>query len=149
MVRTGYVESYKDLVVYQRARQLAQDIFKTTQNFPREETYSLTDQVRRSSRSIGAQIAEAWAKRLYEKHFASKLSDADGETQETRHWIEVSLDCGYITHQQANELLLSCSEIGRMLGSMIQKAELFCSNKPHVSESLAEYITRTIDDKEK
>lgn len=80
-----YVESYKDLDVYKAARQLAKEIFSITKNFPRDEMFSLTDQIRRSSRSIGAQIAEAWAKRLYEKHFVSKLTDADGEQQETQH----------------------------------------------------------------
>ena len=79
-----YVKSYRDLVVYQKARELAVEVFETTKSFPREEMYSLTDQIRRSSRSIGAQIAEAWAKRRYPKHFLSKLSDADGEQQETQ-----------------------------------------------------------------
>jgi four helix bundle protein len=80
-----HAESFRDLIVYQKARQLSKEIFQVTKSFPREETYSLTDQIRRSSRSIGAQIAEAWAKRRYEKHFLSKLTDADGEQQETQH----------------------------------------------------------------
>ena len=74
-----YVENYKDLEVYRASRQLAKEIFSITKSFPRDEMYSLTDQIRRSSRSVGAQIAEAWAKRKYEKHFISKLTDADGE----------------------------------------------------------------------
>ena len=74
-----YVETYKDLEVYRASRQLAKEIFSITKSFPRDEMYSLTDQIRRSSRSVGAQIAEAWAKRKYEKHFISKLTDADGE----------------------------------------------------------------------
>jgi four helix bundle protein len=95
--------------------------------FPKEEIYSLTDQVRRSLRSIGAQIAEAWAKRRYEKHFVSKLSDADGEQMETQHWIETAEDCGYLTSSQAIEVNDELSEIGRMLNSMMGKAAQFCS----------------------
>ncbi len=88
-----YVKGYRELEVYKLSRQLAKEIFEVSKKFPKEEMYSLTDQVRRSSRSVGAQIAEAWAKRKYEKHFVSKLTDADGEQQETQHWIETSLDC--------------------------------------------------------
>ncbi len=83
MEKPGYAKSFRDLVVYQKARSVAKAIFEITKAFPREEMYSLTDQMRRSSRSIGAQIAESWAKRRYEKHFVSKLTDADGEQQET------------------------------------------------------------------
>ena len=74
-----YVESFRDLLAYQKAKAIAKEIFQLTKAFPREEAYSLTDQIRRSSRSIGAQIAEAWGKRSYEKHFISKLTDADGD----------------------------------------------------------------------
>jgi four helix bundle protein len=73
--------------------------FELSKSFPAEERFSLTDQGRRSSRSIGAQIAEAWAKRGYEKHFVSKLTDADGEQQETQHWVDAALDCGYLTQR--------------------------------------------------
>lgn len=100
-----YVESYKELEVYKAAGQLSKDIYLITKSFPREEMYSLTDQIRRSSRSIGAQIAEEWAKRKYEKHFVSKLTDADGEQQETQHWIETSLDCGYFSAEVAEDFL--------------------------------------------
>ncbi len=104
--------------------------------------YSLTDQMRRSVRSIGAQIAEAWAKRRYEKHFVSKLTDADAEQMETQHWIGESLDCGYITDKQADELNAKLCEIGRMLGSMIEKADCFCKAESyHVREAHAEYFT--------
>jgi four helix bundle protein len=87
----------------------------------------LTDQVRRSSRSIGAQIAEAWGKRRYEKHFVSKLTDADGEQMETQHCIETAEDCGYLSSSQAIEINDELSEIGRMLHSMMGKADRFCS----------------------
>ncbi len=104
--------------------------------------YSLSDQIRRSSRSIGAQIAEAWAKRRYEKHFVSKLVDADGEQHETRHWIDTTADCGYLDQQQANALKAQCREIGRLLEGMIAKAHLFCGTPPYsIRESTTEYFT--------
>lgn len=122
-----HADSYKELVVYQKAKSAANDIYQVTKSFPKEEMYSLTDQVRRSSRSIGAQIAEAWGKRRYKKHFISKLTDADAEQLETQHWIEVAKDCGYLTSEQVQELILKLSEVGRMIFSMINKANLFCS----------------------
>ena len=121
-----YAESYRDLAVYQKARQLAREIFQVTRTFPKEEVYSLTDQIRRSSRSVGAQIAEAWAKRRYENHFLSKLTDADGEQQETQHWVEVAGDCGYLSPQQTALLLSQCEALGRLLGGMMAKFHLFC-----------------------
>jgi four helix bundle protein len=124
-----YVGSYKELEVYKAARQLSKEIYVLTKNFPKEEMYSLTDQIRRSSRSVGAQIAEAWAKRKYEKHFVSKLTDSDGEQQETQHWIETALDCGYLTAEIAESLLKQCSSIGKMLNSMITKSASFCKPK--------------------
>ena len=122
-----HANSFKELVVYQKSRTLAQSIFKITKAFPKEEMYSLTDQIRRSSRSIGAQIAEAWGKRRYEKHFISKLSDADAEQLETQHWIIIAQDYEYLTHKQFATLNQNLSEIGRMLYSMMKKANQFCS----------------------
>ena len=78
MIEKRYAKSHRDLIVYQKSRTLALEVFELTNSFPKEETYSLTDQVRPSSRSVGAQNAEAWAKRTYEKHFISKLTDSDG-----------------------------------------------------------------------
>jgi four helix bundle protein len=127
-----YVESYKDLKVYRASRQLAKEIFSITKDFPKGEMFSLTDQIRRSSRSVGAQIAEAWAKRRYEKHFVSKLTDADGEQQETQHWIETALDCNYLTTDAATNLLKQCSSIGKMVSTMISKSSTFC--KPPVKK---------------
>ena len=86
-----HADSFHDLIVYQKSRQLQREIYKTTKSFPKEEMFSLTDQIRRSSRSIGSNISEAWAKRRYEKHFIGKLTDADGEQMETQHWIETAL----------------------------------------------------------
>jgi len=121
-----YAKSFRDLEVYKLARQLSCEIFETTKDFPKEEMYSLTDQIRRSSRSVGAQIAEAWAKRRYIKHFISKLTDSDGEQQETQHWIETALDCEYITMELSDELLDRYASVGKMLNSMIDKADKFC-----------------------
>jgi len=125
-----HAESFKDLVVYQKARGIAKEVFKITKSFPKEEMYSLTDQVRRSSRSIGAQIAEAWGKRRYEKHFISKLTDADAEQLETQHWIEVAEDCNYVVHAQVLQIINKLSEIGRMLNSMMKKSKQFCGERP-------------------
>jgi four helix bundle protein len=136
-----YVKSFRDLIVYQKARQLSREIFEISQSFPKEETFALTDQIRRSSRSIGAQIAEAWAKRRYEKHFVSKLTDADGEQQETQHWLETAVDCNYLTDTQSRELLRKCAEIGRLIGGMIAKSDLFCTHHSNkLRESTAEYF---------
>ena len=121
-----HANSFRDLMVYQRARAVARGVFEVSRGFPKEETYSLTDQARRSSRSIGAQIAEAWGRRRYEAHFVSKLTDADGEQQETQHWIETALDCGYLSSQTTDQLLADLHGIGRMLHSMIDKAPRFC-----------------------
>jgi four helix bundle protein len=111
--------------VYQKARAVAKNVFTATKSFPREELYSLTDQGRRSSRSVGAQIAEAWAKRRYPNHFIAKLSDADGEQSETQHWIETAVDCGYLAADRATELNGELAEIGKMLQRMMDRAEDF------------------------
>ena len=126
-----YVKSFRDLEVYKFSRKLAKEIFEYSKLFPKEEMYSLTDQVRRASRSIGGQIAEAWGKRKYEKHFVSKLTDADGEQLETQHWVEMALDCCYISNEIAESLLQQCSSIGKMLNSMMEKSASFCK-KPTI-----------------
>jgi four helix bundle protein len=112
--------------------------FGLSRTFPREEQYSLTDQVRRSSRSVGAQIAEARAKRRYPAHFVSKLTDSDGERNETVHWLGVARDCGYISQNDAEPLLSLLDEIGRMLRRMIERADDF-SVGPAVRETPAPY----------
>ena len=141
----GHAESFRDLVVYQKARHVAKQIFVLTQRFPKEETYSLKDQVRRSSRSVGAQLCEAWAKRRYERHFVSKLTDADGEQLETQHWIQVARECGYLTEKQALDLTEKLIEIGRMLYSMMEKSQQFC--KEHiVKEEGPSYFTSNCDE---
>ena len=122
------ISSFRDLRVYQKAFQLQQDIFEITKQFPPEEKYSLTDQIRRSSRSICANIAESWQKRRYPAHFVSKLTDSDGEQAETQHWLDTAKACDYITDKTHRELMNECLETGRMLGSMINKPDAFCSN---------------------
>jgi len=123
-----YVKNFRELEVYKLSKQLSREIFELTKKFPKEEMYSLTDQIRRSSRSIGAQIAEAWAKRRYEKHFISKLTDADGEQLETQHWIETALDCSYLSPETADNLLSQYASIGKMLFTMMSKSASFCNN---------------------
>ena len=141
-----HAQSFRDLVVYQKCRQLSREIMMLTRLFPKEETFSLTDQIRRSSRSIGANISEAWAKRRYEKHFISKLTDADGEQMETQHWIETALDCEYIDQKTSAQLVGKCLEIGRMLGGMMEKSEMFCGEPSRtIREESAEYLVE-IDD---
>jgi four helix bundle protein len=127
MEEMGHANSFRDLLVYKKAKTIAKKVFELTKTFPKEEMFSLTDQVRRSSRSIGAQIAEAWAKRRYEKHFVSKLTDADGELQETKHWIDIAIDCGYIFKEEAEKMNEELSEVGKMLNSMMNKSDSFCS----------------------
>ena len=124
--RLPYANQYQELEVYKKAIVLTNELYQISKTFPKDELYSLTSQIRRSSRSIGAQIAEAWAKRLFTRHFISKLSDADAENNETEHWISISYSCGYITKQQEYKLRNTCKEIGKMLGSMILKANAFC-----------------------
>jgi four helix bundle protein len=121
-----YVRNYRELIVYKKASTLADFIFQISKGFPTEEQYSLTRQVRRASRSIGAQIAEAWAKRLYKKHFISKLTDADAELNETEHWIITAHSCGYIPDDIRKKLVKECRELGRIIGGMIIKADKFC-----------------------
>ena len=132
---------FRDLVVYQQAKEVARRIFELSQGFPREEQYSLTDQGRRASRSVGAQIAEAWGKRRYERHFISKLTDADAEQLETQHWLETAFDCGYIDADQRDSLCNDLQGIGRMLNSMIEKAASFCeSSQSSVREETIPYF---------
>ena len=140
---TYYARSFKDLRVYQKAREVSGAVFQHSKRFPKEEMYSLTDQIRRAARSVGAQIAEAWGKRRYEKHFVSKLTDADAEQMETQHWVGEALDCGYLSPANATQLDSGLEEIGRMLNSMIEKADSFCGPLDStLHESTAEYFYR-------
>jgi four helix bundle protein len=122
----AYVKSFRDLEVYKLAREVSKEVFENSKNYPAEERYSLTDQIRRSSRSVGAQIAEAWGKRRYENHFISKLTDADSEQLETQHWLEISKECYYINEDVAKKLMQKCESIGKMIQTMIDKSSAFC-----------------------
>lgn len=113
------IESAKDLRVYQRAYALAMELFVLSKEFPKEERYALTDQIRRSSRSVCANLREAWAKRRYPAHFVSKLTDCDGENSETDTWLDFAMGCGYLTDERHNKLTGECAFIGSMLGKMI------------------------------
>jgi four helix bundle protein len=130
MSEMRHANSFRELVVYQHAREVSRAVFQLSKSFPKEEMYSLTDQIRRCSLSVGAQIAEAWGKRRYERHFASKLTDADAEQLETQHWVDTALDYGYIAPNQAEGLNQKLSSVGRMLCSMIAKSEQFCGPVP-------------------
>lgn len=115
----------KGLKVYQLAYKLAMEIFEVTKQFPKEEKYSLTDQIRRSSRSVCANIGEAYRKKKYPKHFVSKLTDSDSECAETLIWIDFSYDCKYIDKATKDRLYAKYEEVGKMLGVMIQNPEKF------------------------
>ena len=120
------IQSFRDLKVYQRARSEAQRIFKLSQPFPREERFSLTDPIRRSSRAVKSMIAEAWAHRRYPASFVSKLTDALGEANETQSWLDDALDCGYITPAQHGDHDDAWQSLGGMINNTIEKADDFC-----------------------
>ncbi|GAB4231497.1 MAG: hypothetical protein Kow0049_13890 [Stanieria sp.] len=117
------IRSFKDLRVWQNAMDVAMNIFELTKSFPTEERFALTDQIRRSSRSVAANLTESWRKRRYPAAFVSKLSDAETEAAETQTWIEIALRCGYITHQEAEELDLRIEEILGQIVTMASQPE--------------------------
>jgi len=120
------INSFRDLIVYQKGYKLAMNIFEITKCFPKEEKYSLTDQIRRSSRSVTSNLCEAWAKKIYVKSFVSKLSDSLGEEYETEGWLDYSKDCGYIESETHADLLSQYDEVRKMLIAMINSPEKFC-----------------------
>jgi len=119
----GKIVRHNDLEVYQRAMEAAMVIFEASKTFPREETYALTDQIRRSSRSVCANLAEAWRKRRYKGAFLSKLSDVEGEAAETEVWIEFAKRCAYLPRDQADTLYQSYEAILRTIVGMITHPE--------------------------
>jgi four helix bundle protein len=123
--KPGLIRHFTDLIVWRKANELSLDVFRLSRKWPVEERYSLTDQVRRSSRSIGANLAEAWGKRRYEAAFVAKLVDADAEAHETEHWLINAQQHGYITADDFAKLKTLLDEIGRMLGSMIARPTTF------------------------
>ena len=117
------IQEHTDLEVYKKAFDTAMLIFEASKKFPREETYSLTDQIRRSSRSVCANLAEAWRKRRYKAAFISKLSDAESEAAETQVWIEFAVRCGYLLRGRGTPLYQTYDEILRMLVAMINRPQ--------------------------
>jgi four helix bundle protein len=113
------IEHFTDLRTYQASNAFALELFHVTQQWPTSERYALIDQIRRASRSVGANIAEAWGKRRYEAHFVSKLTDADSENHESEHWLIVARDCRYIPPALFEQLLLAKQQIGGMIGTML------------------------------
>ena len=138
-----FARNFSDLRVYQNARELWNEVFHLSASFPKEERYSLTDQIRRSSRSVGAQIAEAWGKRKYQKHFISKLTDAYAELLETEHWLGVAQDSQYVSNDDISLLLKKAEKIEAMLNKMILNADSFCNaSNSTVRESPSEYFAK-------
>ena len=125
MAEYQQLKGHRDLKVYQLAYKLAMDIFNASKSFPAEEKYSLTDQIRRSSRSVTANIAEGFRKRQYPKMFVSKLADADGEATETQVWLDFARDSEYLSTELHTELIKGYEDVGRMLGSMMSMPEKF------------------------
>ncbi|HCR71694.1 MAG TPA: diversity-generating retroelement protein bAvd family protein [Anaerolineae bacterium] len=119
------LKGHRDLKVYQLAYKLAMEIFNESKSFPKEEKYSLTDQIRRSSRSVAANIAEGFRKRQYPKMFVSKLADSDGEATETQVWLDFAKDCDYLLPEKHAELIKGYEEVGKMLGTMMSMPEKF------------------------
>ncbi|MCK4233111.1 four helix bundle protein [candidate division WOR-3 bacterium] len=127
MAKIQKYRGFKDLKVYQLAYKLAMEIFEESKMFPREEKYSLTGQIRRSSRSVPANIAEAWKKRKYKKAFVSKLIDAFGEAGEIEVWLDMSFDAKYLLKDRHKYYLEKYEEVNKMLYSMIENPDKFCS----------------------
>lgn len=119
---------FEDLLAYKKGFNLAMEIFRLSKNFPKEEIYSLTDQIRRSSRSVCANISEAYRKRLYPKYFVSKLSDSDTENAETQTWLKFALACEYISKENYKELFSKSEEVGKLINYMINNPKKFGSN---------------------
>jgi len=116
----------KDLEVYQLAYGIAMEVFEISRSWPREERYALTDQVRRCSRAVCANLREAWAKRRYPAHFISKLTDADAENSETDTWLDFAKDSGCLSPDQHECLSNKVSQVGRMLGAILRSPNSFC-----------------------
>jgi four helix bundle protein len=124
------VKHFRELRVYESAREAAGEIFRLSKNFPAEEKYSMTDQIRRSSRAVKALVAEAWGRRRYRASFASKLVEALGEVNEVMSWLDDALDCSYVKPAWHQEMIERYEWIGGMVGRMIDRAADFCPNEP-------------------
>ena len=136
------VKHFKELRVYQRAFEAATRIYGSSKRWPKEERYSLTDQIRRSSRSVCANIAEAWRKRRYPAHFVSKLSDSDSEAAETQVWLAFALDCGYINQQEHDTLYAAYENVAGGLVKMMANPNTWCG-PAKLRESTTPYDAHT------
>ena len=116
---------FTDLLAYKKSFELAMSIFEISKSFPREEMYSLTDQIRRSSRSTNICLVEAYRKRRYKAHFISKLSDSDMENSETKGWLKFALDCKYINLDTYNNLVITSDEVGKLINHMMNNPEKY------------------------
>jgi four helix bundle protein len=125
------IKSFRDLEVYVMAREQAKRIFTISKSFPKEEKYSLTNQIRRSSRAVNAMIAEAWARRRHPAAFINKIDEAMGEAMETQAWLDHALDCDYLDRSQHHALDEVWQKVGAMLNRMIQRADDFCRSVGH------------------
>ncbi|HFE66370.1 MAG TPA: four helix bundle protein [Chloroflexi bacterium] len=123
------IRTHRDLRAYQKAFDVAMQIFEVSRSFPKEETYSLTDQIRRSSRSVCANLAEAWRKRRYEKAFISKLSDVESEAAETQVWLEFAVECGYLDRDLARQYYQIYNEILATIVGMVNHPETWVIGK--------------------
>ncbi|HET8803391.1 MAG TPA: four helix bundle protein [Aequorivita sp.] len=116
---------FQDLIAYRKLFSLAMEILEISKGFPKEEKYSLTDQIRRSSRAVSAAIAESYGKRKYPKHFVSKLTDSDSENLETQSWLEFAEASGYIEKTEFDKLINESIEVGKLLNYMMNHPEKF------------------------
>jgi four helix bundle protein len=133
--------TFRDLRVYQLARSASREIFEASKRFPREEQYSLTDQVRRSSRATKAMISEAWARRRYKAVFVSKINEALGEATETQSWLDDALDCGYLEPSHFEKMESDWRSIAAMLARMIDRASDFCKDAPNTDYRVREELS--------
>lgn len=134
------VENFRQLRVYREAFRIAQRVFELSKRWPREERYALTDQIRRSSRSVCANTAEAWHKRRYPKHFISKLSDANAEAAETQTWLDFALDCDYLDREEYDELNAAYDRVIGGLVKMMASSDRWCGPSDTVRENEESYL---------
>jgi four helix bundle protein len=141
----AYVAHFKELRVYKLAFAAAMEIYEASKKWPPEERFSLTDQVRRSSRSVCGNIAEVWRKRRYPAHFTSKLSDADGEVAETENWLDFALACGYMAPDQHHRLWETYEQVTRGLVRMITHSDAWCGPALVVRDEAAAYSVESCE----
>ena len=143
----GAVRDFRELRVYQASREAARILFEISKRFPSDERFSLTDQIRRSSRSVGANIAEGWRKRRYPQAFISKLSDADTEAAEVQSWLDHALNCCYITKEVFDDLDSRYHHISAQLCPMMDRPEQWCGNSEDRRETAARGVKQPTPDK--